>query len=90
IIIFSNSGNTVSLFNSLGTSSIPLNHLLKLAIDILLCEGYQLHVLHLPGEHNYVADALSCRQFDKAQLHNPALSLQLFQPPHNVLGALKK
>ncbi|KAF8982157.1 hypothetical protein BDQ17DRAFT_1262388, partial [Cyathus striatus] len=88
VIIFSDSSNTVSLFNSLRASDTVLNKLLKTAVDILLCEGYQLCVLNIPGEDNHVADALSRQQFQKAMLHDGSLSIHKFQPPRDVLGAL--
>ncbi|KAF9004680.1 hypothetical protein BDQ17DRAFT_1241078, partial [Cyathus striatus] len=48
------------LFNSLCTSNSSLNSLLKFLVDFLLQESIQLQVLHIAGEDNHIADALSC------------------------------
>ena len=55
--------------------------LLKRAADILLQHDYSLRVLHIPGEQNTVADALSRVQFSVA--FNLVLDLHFitFNPP---------
>ncbi|KAF8984515.1 hypothetical protein BDQ17DRAFT_1167173, partial [Cyathus striatus] len=83
--IFSDSGNTVSLFNSLRASNSILNHLLKSSIDILLKESFQLCVLHIPGNQNHIADALSRQNFQCALLFDPDISFQKFTPPQDAL-----
>ncbi|KAF8985854.1 hypothetical protein BDQ17DRAFT_1259984, partial [Cyathus striatus] len=59
VIIYSNSENTVALFNSLRASNTKYNSLLKIAINEILCHEYRLHVLWIPGAENHVADGLS-------------------------------
>ncbi|KAF8995818.1 hypothetical protein BDQ17DRAFT_1250323, partial [Cyathus striatus] len=88
--IFSDSSNTVSLFNFLRASYSLFNDLLKFSVDILLREEYQLRVLHIAGENNHVADALSRQQFPRALQYDPDPSSHLFQHPQDALGALKK
>ncbi|KAF8983037.1 hypothetical protein BDQ17DRAFT_1394002 [Cyathus striatus] len=82
--------STHTLIIFLDTLTRAFNHLLKLAVDALLWEDYQLCVLHIPGDENHVADALSHQHFDCAFLHDPKLSLHSFQPPQDVLGVLIK
>ena len=65
ILIYTNNANSVDIFQSLGC--LPsYNHLLKSAIDILIENDYSLRVLHVPGEENIVADALSRVHFSVA------------------------
>jgi hypothetical protein len=53
--------------------------------------GFQVQVLHIPGEDNVVADAISRREFYRAQQLVPGLHLETFQPPQlSTLGAAKK
>ncbi|KAF9003625.1 hypothetical protein BDQ17DRAFT_1242029, partial [Cyathus striatus] len=60
VIIYSNSSNTIALFNSLHAPNSHINRLLMTAVDILLKEFLQLCVLHIHDEQNHVPDALSC------------------------------
>jgi hypothetical protein len=48
-------------------------------------------VLHVPGEHNMVADAISQQEFYRAQQLAPGQHIDTIQPPHLfMLGAAKK
>ena len=60
-----------------------LNPLLKAAVNILIHNNYSIHVLllHVPGEENIVADALSCVRFSVALNSEPNLKLDIFTPP---------
>ncbi|THH13733.1 hypothetical protein EW146_g6528 [Bondarzewia mesenterica] len=58
IIIFSDNSNTVDLFDTLRAKPV-YNSLLRFTIDLLIHTGVDLRVLHIPGEMNSVADALS-------------------------------
>jgi hypothetical protein len=58
LVIFSDSSNTVDIFNSLRAHP-PYNDILKSAISCLLGHGINLRVPHIAGVNNIVADALS-------------------------------
>ena len=89
IMIFTDNSNTVDIFNSLRAQP-AYNPILKSAVDILLQSDHQLRVLHVPGEGNSVADAISRQQFNCALSLCPELHISLFQPPQLPLGAIKK
>ena len=73
VLIYTDNKNTVDIFRSL--CCLPAyNHLLKTAVDILLCNSFSLQVLHVPGKENVVADALSCIQFSVTLHHEPGLN----------------
>jgi hypothetical protein len=56
-------------------------------VDVLIAYGIDLHIVHLAGENNNVADALSHFQNDNACLLVPGLSILPFTPPRDTLGA---
>ena len=56
------------------------NCILKAAVDILIEHDIQLRVLHVAGEDNEVADALSHSDFMKALHLHPGLSIKSFDP----------
>ncbi|KAF8994748.1 hypothetical protein BDQ17DRAFT_1211634, partial [Cyathus striatus] len=87
VIIYSDSENTVALFNSLRASNARYNSLLKITVDLLLRYRYRLRVLWIPGENNSVADALSCHRLAAARQFNPLISHHILLPPQDVLGA---
>jgi hypothetical protein len=79
IVIYSDNFTTVAMFNSL--RALPdYNCILKAAVDILLEGKHQLRVLHVPGEKNEVADALSRAEFMRALDLQPSLNIQSFDP----------
>jgi hypothetical protein len=87
--IYTDNSNTVDIFNTLRASHF-YNLILKSAVDVLLEHSIDLQVLHIPGELNVVADAISRSQFSLAHSLVPGLTIQTFQPPRNALGAAKK
>jgi len=61
-IIYTNNLNTVDIFSSL--SALPAyNILLREAVNLLMAGHHDLRVLHVNGEENTVADALSQANF---------------------------
>jgi hypothetical protein len=79
IVIFTDNSTTVAMFNSL--HALPdYNCILKAAVDILLDGKHQLRVLHISGEKNNVADALSRGEFMHALDLQPGLTIQSFEP----------
>lgn len=89
ITIFTDSSNTVDIFNSLRATP-PYNQILLCANDILINREVQLRVLHIPGELNTVADALSRRYYMWVKSFVPDLKINDFSPPQQVLGVSKK
>jgi len=90
IIVYTDSMNTVNIFSSL--RCLPeFNPLLRHCVDVIITRDFQIRVLHIPGEHNAVADAISRREFLRAQQLVPGLQIQSFKPPHLfTLGAAQK
>ena len=72
--------NTVDIFRSF-RCLLQYNHLLKQAVDILIRHDFSLCVLHVTGDQNVVADALSRVQFSIALNLEPKLRLYTFLPP---------
>jgi len=90
IVIYTDSMNTVDIFNSLRCQP-EFNPLLRHCVDVMISQEFQIRVLHIPGELNTVADAISRREFHRAQQLAPGLRIESFQPPHlSTLGAAKK
>jgi hypothetical protein len=89
VTIYTDNLNTVQIFNSL--ACLPdYNQILRRAVDIVLAHDINLRVLHVPGEQNTVADALSRCLFSTALDIVPGLKISPFQPPQWTLGATKK
>ena len=80
ILIYTDNLNTIDMFRSLRCLP-PYNRLLKRTVDILLQHDYSLRVLHVPGEQNTIADALSRVQFSVAFNLVPDLHFTTFNPP---------
>ena len=89
VVIFTDNLNTVHIFNSL-TCLPEYNHLLRRSVDVVLANELDLRVLHIPGEQNVIADALSRCLFSVALDSAPELKISPFQPPQWTLGAAKK
>jgi hypothetical protein len=85
VLIFSDNSNTVDIFHSL-RSLPPYNGLLKFTVSILLKYSISLHVVHVPGVDNFVANSLSRFENSKAISACPGLSISTFQPPRVPMG----
>ncbi|KAL6302383.1 hypothetical protein BKA93DRAFT_736957, partial [Sparassis latifolia] len=80
LAVFSDNTNTVSLFNML--RALPAyNSIARLAVNAILSENLQLHVGHIPGKENVIADALSCKWLDEVCAQVPGIELLEFSPP---------
>jgi hypothetical protein len=88
LLIYSDNSNTVDIFHSL-RSLPPYNGLLQFTVSLLIKFDISLRVLHVPGEDNGIADALS--RFDNARAYAacPGLAISSFQPPRVALGLEK-
>jgi hypothetical protein len=89
LTIFTDNLNTVSIFNSLSATPV-YNLILRTAVDNLIKHDVDLRVLHIKGELNTIADAISRRKFPHALTIHPQLTFHNFQPPQEALGAAKK
>jgi len=78
-VIFTDSSNTINIFSSLQYQPL-YNPILCLATDILLTSRLQLHMVHLPGLMNIMADLLSRGQLMEALTRNPNLTIHSFEP----------
>ncbi|KAJ3910905.1 hypothetical protein F5877DRAFT_55804, partial [Lentinula edodes] len=86
LTVFTDSSNTVDIFSTL--RALPdYNGLLRFVVDELIAASVDIRVLHVPGEQNAVADAISRHDFDRAKQLAPGLSIEFFQPPRVTLGA---
>ena len=85
VIIKSDNTNTVDIFNSLKAHSI-YSDLLKFAVELLMTFDVELRVVHVPGDVNLVADALSRFQFDEVGGLQPSLVVSQYQPPAVMAG----
>lgn len=76
------------------------NELLKYSIDLFIERNVQFKVVHIPGELNKVADALSRKQMQAAASFSPNITISSFSPPplpfkpylppQDLLGEVKK
>jgi hypothetical protein len=91
LVIYTDNLNTVHMFNTL--SALPAyNDILKNAVDQLLSDidnPIQLRVIHISGESNTVADALSRGQLHTVVDYVPHITINTFSPPRirKELGA---
>ncbi|KAJ3927313.1 MAG: hypothetical protein NXY57DRAFT_965597 [Lentinula lateritia] len=76
--------NTIHIFDSLKAEP-GYNPILRSAVNILLDYDVDVHVLHVPGEQNTVADAIFCQKFSKLPSLASGLVLQTFTPPQDAL-----
>lgn len=82
-VIYSDSFTAVSMFNSL--RALPdYNCILKAAVDFILGNDNDLRVLHVAGESNGVADALSRFDLSHALQLCPGLQVSSFEPYQRV------
>ena len=83
LVVYTDNLNTVQIFNSL--SALPAyNEILKTAVDHLLIDAdnpIQLRVIHIPGDLNTVADALSRGNIRSVVDNVPNITTDIFSPP---------
>ena len=88
LLIYCDNSNTVDIFHSL-RSLPPYNDLLKYTVSLLIKFNISLRVVHVPGEDNDIADALSRFDNARATAACPGLSIFPFQSPRVALGQEK-
>ncbi|THH06050.1 hypothetical protein EW146_g9736 [Bondarzewia mesenterica] len=79
VLIFSDNSNTVDFFDTLRAKPL-FNAMLRFTVDILVRAHIDLRVLHISGEHNSVADALSRNDSERALRLVPTISPSSRQP----------
>ena len=89
LVIYTDNHNTVDIWHSLKASA-PYNDLLIIAIDSLIDRDIDMRVLHIPGDGNTVADALSRFNNALALQLVPLLHIVNFTPPRGTLGEPQK
>lgn len=64
LLIFTDSLDSVAVFNSLGATEDSHNSVVKAVAGIIIQTGIDLRVCHIAGKDNMQADLLSCLLFD--------------------------
>ncbi|KAJ6458825.1 hypothetical protein C8R47DRAFT_1162681 [Mycena vitilis] len=89
LTVYTDSSNTRDIFASL--KALPAyNDILKSAIDVQLQHDIELRVLHVPGDLNKVADAISRWNDELAAQLVPGISIHPFTCPPDALVAARK
>ena len=78
--------NSVHMFNSCHAKPF-YNPLLISSIDVRIRSSLDVHVRHVAGEDNTIADAISRKRFTLALHLIPNLTILSFTPPRDALGA---
>jgi len=89
LLVYTDNANTVAIFDSLRARP-PYNSILLSAVNVLLAYNVDLRVVHIPGEQNVVADALSQFHNERVLECAPEAEIYSFEPPRDALGATKK
>jgi hypothetical protein len=89
LVVYSDNSNTVDIWHSLKASP-PYNDLLIIGVDSLIEHQIDARVLHVSGDVNIIADALSRFNNKLALQLVPGLHVTTFTPPRGTLGAHKK
>ena len=89
LMVYTDSTNTVNIFNSLRASA-PYNRILISSMDVALDHEVDFHVLHICGVNNPITDAISHFKNDLAVSLCPGLVIWNFEPPRDVLGVAQK
>jgi hypothetical protein len=87
LLIFTDSLDSVAVFNSLHASEHMHNSILLAVAEIILKTGIDLRVRHIEGKKNIRADMLSRLLFDEYWHHFPADRVRTFSPPRDLLPA---
>ena len=83
LLIYTDNMNVVDIFSSL--RCLPeFNIILKKAVTFRVAANVDVRVLHVSGDQNTVADAVSRALFDHAKTLSPLLTINTFTPPNTV------
>jgi hypothetical protein len=79
LLLFTDNQNTIDIFSTL--RCLPdYNGIIICSVDLRISAKVDLRVLHIPGEENAVADALSRADFSRALSICPGLTMTQFHP----------
>jgi hypothetical protein len=87
LLIFTDSLDSVGVFNSLSASQPMHNGVLLGVAQVILRSGIDLRVRHIEGKQNIKADLLSRLLFDEFHRKFPSIRVRLFDPPRDLLPA---
>ncbi|KAF8799122.1 hypothetical protein BYT27DRAFT_7121288 [Phlegmacium glaucopus] len=87
LLLFTDSLDSVSIFNSLSASERLHNGVLLAVAKIILQSGIDLRVRHIIGKENIRADLLSHLLFDEYHCRFPQDHVRTFIPPRELLPA---
>ncbi|KNZ72388.1 hypothetical protein J132_03479 [Termitomyces sp. J132] len=85
LLIFTDSLDSVVVFNSLGASKSLHNSVVWAVAGIILQTGIDLKVCHIAGKDNIRADLLSQLLFNEYRRKFPADRVRQFEPPRGLL-----
>ena len=86
LLVYTDNMNMVHMFNSLHAKP-SYNSLLISSINARIHSSLDVHVCHVSGDDNNIADAVSHNNFPQAIRLVPNLTILSFTPPRDVLGA---
>jgi hypothetical protein len=87
LLLYTDSLDSVGVFDSLRASEPIHNGPLKAAASLLMRSGIDLRVCHIEGKKNIRADLLSRLLFDEYARLYPSDRVRLFTPPKELLPA---
>jgi hypothetical protein len=87
LLLFTDSLDSVAIFNSLSASEKLHNGVLLAVAKIILQSGIDLRVRHIDGKDNIRADLLSRLLFDEYRRQFPQDRVRVFAPPRELLPA---
>jgi hypothetical protein len=85
LLIWTDSLDAVSVFNSLRANESLHNGPLLAAASLILRSGMDLRVRFIPGKENVHADLLSRLMFDDFRSRFPTYRVRTFEPPRELL-----
>jgi hypothetical protein len=86
LLVHTDNMNTVNMFNSLHAKPL-YNPILISTIDVRTSTSLDVRAVHVDGDHNIIADAISRERFPVARCLVPSLTIHNFTPPQDALGA---
>lgn len=89
LVVYTDNQNTVDIYSSLSCRP-EYNDVLKFSVDLFIAHNLQFKVVHIAGELNRIADALSRNQIPLVRQLSPGIIIKSFLPPLDALGELKK
>ena len=86
LLVRTDNMNSVDMFSTLHAKP-PYNNILISSINARTRSSLDVRVLHISGQANIIADAISRDNYDLAHHLIPTLTILPFTPPRDALGA---